>query len=238
MNLALIGYGKMGREIEGIARQRNHSVVLIIDVNNQHELKPENLRKADVAIEFTTPASAPANLRLCFEAGVPVVCGTTGWMDAWNTVVDACRRTEGGLFYASNFSLGVNILFFLNRKLAQIMNQFPQYDVQIEEIHHTTKLDKPSGTAITLANDIIKEYKNKKRWELDSRSSDESILIQAVRKENVPGVHTITWESEVDKLQLYHSAKSRKGFALGAVLAAEFMAGKKGVFSMNDLLHF
>lgn len=238
MKIALIGYGKMGREIETVARERNHTIAMVIDVNNQNDLRPENLRKTDVAIEFTTPASAPENLRRCFEAGVPVVCGTTGWMDAWNTVADACRRTDGGLFYASNYSLGVNILFYLNRQLARIMNRFSQYDVHIEEVHHTAKIDKPSGTAITLANDIIKEFAAKKRWELDGASTPESIMIRAVRKENVPGIHSITWDSENDILQLYHSAKSRRGFALGAVLAAEFMQGKKGIYGMNDLLQF
>jgi 4-hydroxy-tetrahydrodipicolinate reductase len=157
-------------------------------------------------------------------------------MDAWNTVADACKRTNGGLFYASNFSLGVNILFYLNKQLARIMNRFNQYDVRIEEIHHTAKIDKPSGTAITLANDIIREFKAKKRWELDGASTPQSIMIQAVRKENIPGIHTVTWDSENDILQLHHSAKSRRGFALGAILAAEFMSGKKGIYGMNDLL--
>jgi len=238
MNIALLGYGKMGKEIESFALQRGHQITLIIDINNQADLNPENLKKADVAIDFTTPHSAVPNILCCFQAGIPVICGTTGWQDQLGTIEKACREQDGSLFYTSNFSLGVNILFHLNKVLAGLLKNNDQYNVSIEEIHHTTKLDKPSGTAISLAKDILSIYPRKNNWELDRESSPESIRIDALRQVNVPGTHTVKWESDIDIIHLHHSAKNRKGLALGAVLAAEFLSGKKGIFTMKNLLGF
>jgi 4-hydroxy-tetrahydrodipicolinate reductase len=236
MKIALIGYGKMGKEIEQIAIGRGHSVVLKIDVDNQSDLTVENLSKADVAIEFTTPATAVSNYKKCFEAGVPVVSGTTGWLDQKPAVEKECLSKEACFFYASNFSLGVNLFFELNKILARMMNPFPQYDVSLKEIHHTQKLDAPSGTAITLADGIIGAIESKKTWTLDSPKSKEELSIQAIREDPYPGLHSVKYNSEVDYLEITHNAYSRKGFAIGAVLAAEFCVGKKGIFNMSDLL--
>jgi 4-hydroxy-tetrahydrodipicolinate reductase len=238
MNIALLGYGKMGKEIESIALQRGHQITLIIDINNQSDLNPESLKKADVAIDFTTPQTAVPNILHCFQAGIPVVCGTTGWHEQIGIIEKACKELNGAFFYTSNFSLGVNVLFHLNKVLAGLLKNNDQYNVSIEEIHHTTKLDKPSGTAISLAKDILSIYPRKKNWELDRESSPESLRIDALRQENVPGTHTVKWESDIDIIQLHHSAKNRKGLALGAVLAAEFLPGKKGIFTMKELLGF
>lgn len=236
MNIALIGYGKMGKEIEQIALERHHNIPLIIDINNVSDLNAENLKKADVAIEFSRPETVVNNIRACFAAGTPVVCGTTGWLEHYDAIKNECLTGGKGFFYASNYSLGVNIFFKLNQYLARIMNNFPQYEVEMEEVHHTQKLDAPSGTAISLANDIIKEIDRKGHWHLDGKDNDSALKIAAVRRDPVPGIHTITYDSQVDYISMTHSAKSRKGFALGAVLAAEFMKGKTGVFSMDDLL--
>jgi 4-hydroxy-tetrahydrodipicolinate reductase len=236
MKIALLGYGKMGREIEKIALQRNHTIALKIDIDNQQDNNVENLRKADVAIDFSTPASAFANILKCFEANVPVVCGTTGWTDKIGEVEDLCRQKNQSFFWASNYSLGVNLFFALNKYLAGLMNNVDGYNVSIEEIHHIHKLDAPSGTAITLANGIIDTYAGKKKWELEKESDPGTLKITAVREDEVPGTHTITWDSPVDQIQIRHEAKSRQGFALGAVLAAEFVKDKKGVFSMKDLI--
>jgi 4-hydroxy-tetrahydrodipicolinate reductase len=236
MRIALIGYGKMGKEIEQIAIERGHSVVLKIDINNQNDLTPENLSKADVAIEFTTPATAISNYRKCFEAGVPVVSGTTGWLDQRPAIEKDCLSKEGCFFYASNFSLGVNLFFELNKILARMMNPFPQYDVSMTEIHHTQKLDAPSGTAITLAEGILDAMDTKKSWTIEQPKSKDELHIQAIRKDPYPGLHSVKYDSEVDYLEITHNAYSRKGFAIGAVLAAEFCNGKKGIFNMSDLL--
>jgi len=236
MNIALIGYGKMGKEIEAIARERGHTISLIIDISNPHELTQENLSKVDVAIEFTIPTTAYTNYITCFKAQVPVVSGTTGWLDKYDKLVSECSNYSSGFFYASNFSLGVNLFFELNKKLAKLMNPFPEYDVAMEEIHHTQKLDAPSGTAITLAEGIIQEIERKKQWKLQEFSNESDFQIVAKRLGKVPGTHTITYDSEVDSIEISHTAKSRKGFALGAVLAAEFMKEKKGIFGMKDLL--
>lgn len=236
MNIALIGYGKMGKEIEQIALERHHNIPLIIDINNVSDLNAENLKKADVAIEFSRPETVVNNIRACFAAGTPVVCGTTGWLEHYDAIKNECLTGGKGFFYASNYSLGVNIFFKLNQYLARIMNNFPQYEVEMEEVHHTQKLDTPSGTAISLANDIIKEIDRKDHWHLNGKDNDSALKIAAVRRDPVPGIHTITYDSQVDYISMTHSAKSRKGFALGAVLAAEFMKGKTGVFSMDDLL--
>lgn len=237
MKIALIGYGKMGKIIEQIALDRGHEIVLTIDITNQHELTVENLRKADVAIEFTVPASAIPNYKLCFEAGIPVVSGTTGWLDRKAEVLEEMNKHNGTFFYASNFSLGVNLFFALNKKLAALMANRPEYDITMEEVHHTQKLDAPSGTAITLAEELFENHPGKKSWTLDRPNNPEQLQITAIREGQVPGIHRIKYESEVDHILIEHSAKSRQGFALGAVLAAEFSFGKKGILSMNDLLN-
>jgi 4-hydroxy-tetrahydrodipicolinate reductase len=236
MKIGLIGYGKMGKEIEKIALERGHTVPLIIDINNTNDLNISNLKEIDVVIEFSIPDSAFQNYKCCFDANVPVVSGTTGWLDKFNDVVEICKTKQKGFFYASNYSLGVNLFFALNKKLAQLMNPFNEYDVVLEEIHHTQKLDAPSGTAITLADDIVASIDRKKTWRLNDFKSTDDLQIVAKRLGKVPGTHTISYDSDVDSIEISHVAKSRKGFALGAVIAAEFMKGKTGVYGMNDLL--
>lgn len=237
MKIALIGYGRMGKIIEAIAKDRGHEIVLTIDLDNQNDLTKENLKKADVAIEFTVPASAINNYKICFESGVPVVSGTTGWLEHKDEVLHEMKKHDGTFFYASNFSLGVNLFFALNKKLAELMKDRPEYDISMEEVHHTQKLDAPSGTAITLAEDLFEIHPGKKSWTLETPSKPEEMHIEAIREGQVPGIHRIKYESEVDHIFIEHSAKSRQGFALGAVLAAEFSADKKGFVSMNDLLN-
>jgi len=236
MKIALIGYGKMGRTIEEIAISRGHEIVLKIDVSNATDLTLENLKKADVAIEFSTPASAVDNYHLCFSSGVPVVSGTTGWLDQKDEVEKDCKANEGCFFYASNFSLGVNLFFELNRKLARMMNAFDQYQVSMTEVHHTHKLDAPSGTAISLAEDIISEVDRVNSWTINNPKSTAELPIEAIREGEVPGIHTVKYDSEVDYIEITHGAKSRRGFAFGAVLAAEFCQGRKGILSMKNLL--
>ncbi|MFZ5939837.1 MAG: 4-hydroxy-tetrahydrodipicolinate reductase [Bacteroidota bacterium] len=237
MKIALIGYGKMGHEIEAAGLKRGHTFPLIIDIDNQAELTPENLRKADVAVDFSHPASAAGHMLLCFDAGVPVVTGTTGWNALEKEMTEACRKKEGALFYASNYSVGVNILFAVNRYLAELMHGFGDYQVSIREVHHTQKLDAPSGTAISLAQQIIGKSGSLKGWKIAGSEGPGDIPVEAVREGEVTGDHTITWDSPIDTLYIGHHAKSRKGFALGAVLAAEFLADKKGVFTMDDLMN-
>jgi len=237
MRIALIGYGKMGKEIENIALGRGHEIVLKIDINNPQDLTIENLRKADAAIEFTIPSSAVSNYQLCFEAGIPVVSGTTGWLNRYAEVLDSCNKQNGTFFYASNFSLGVNIFFALNKKLAALMANRPEYNVEMTEIHHTQKLDAPSGTAITLAEGIIENIPSKQNWVNAHTDQKTELGILSERVGEVPGTHIIKYDSEVDYIEITHCAKSRKGFALGAVLAAEFSHGKKGILNMNDLLN-
>jgi 4-hydroxy-tetrahydrodipicolinate reductase len=236
MKIALIGYGKMGKEIEQVAVGRGHTVVLTIDINNPEDLNSENLSKADVAIEFTSPDTAVPNYLKCFAAGVPVVSGSTGWLEQRPEVEQACTDRNGCFFYASNFSLGMNIFFELNKHLAQIMKDFPQYYVAMTEVHHTQKLDAPSGTAITLAEDILAINQSKTNWTIQEPSSDNELYIKPIREGLVPGIHTIKYNSEVDYIEMTHSAYNRKGLALGAVIAAEFCVGKKGILSMADLL--
>ncbi len=238
MKIALIGYGKMGKEIEQIALSRGHSVVLKIDIQNQDELTAPNLGKADVAIEFTGPETAVDNYFKCFEAGVPVVSGSTGWLEQKPEVEKACSVNQGCFFYSSNFSLGMNIFFAMNKFLAKIMNDFPQYDISMTEVHHTQKLDAPSGTAISLAEDILSVNDLKTNWTITSPQSDNQLYIKPVREGVVPGIHTIKYDSEVDFIEITHSAYNRKGLAYGAVLAAEYCVGRKGIFSMTDLLNF
>ncbi len=237
MKIALIGYGRMGKEIEAIARERGHDVVLKIDITNAGDFTIENLQKADVAIEFTVPGSAVSNYLKCFETGTPVVSGTTGWLDQLDAVKSAVKKHNGTLFYASNFSLGVNLFFELNRQLAALMNRFNDYEVSIEETHHTKKLDAPSGTAITLAEGLLENLDRKEKWTLHNQHNENELVINPIRRGFVPGKHTVTYESPVDTIEIIHNAKSRKGFALGTVLAAEFSIGKKGMLGMNDLMN-
>ncbi len=236
MRIGLIGYGKIGREIEKIAVGRGHVIAQIIDIDNRNELTVENLMKCDVVIEFTTPASAVSNYLACFEAGVPVVSGTTGWLSEQEMVYEKCRQMNGTFFYASNFSIGVNIFFELNRKLAGLMLSHPGYDVRINEIHHIHKLDSPSGTAIKLAEDLTCLVPGKRGWKNSPETDVDEIAIISERQGEVPGTHTITWESYEDLIEITHIAKSRAGFALGAVLAAEFCPGRTGILGMKDLL--
>ena len=238
MKIALIGYGKMGKTIEQIALQRGHQIVSIIDINNTADFDSEAFRSADVAIEFTTPATALGNYMRCFEANVPVVSGTTGWLSHLDEVKAKCEQEGKTFFYASNFSVGVNIFFALNRYLAKILNAFPAYDVRMTEMHHIHKLDAPSGTAITLAEGILDNVERKERWTLETAEQPTDLPIHAIREGEVPGIHEIIYESEADTISIKHDAKSRAGFALGAVIAAEFTAGKKGFLGMNDLFHF
>ncbi|MBK5721090.1 4-hydroxy-tetrahydrodipicolinate reductase [Dysgonomonas sp. Marseille-P4677] len=238
MNIALIGYGKMGHEIEKIAISRGHNIVSIIDVNNPEDFESAAFKSADVAIEFSTPDSAINNYRRSFAANVPVVAGTTGWLDHMDEVKKACAEEGKTFFYASNYSLGVNIFFTLNRYLAKIMNNYPSYDIRMEETHHIHKLDAPSGTAITLAEGIIENVERKENWNLETEEKESDIAIHCIREGEVPGIHEIIYESEVDTISIKHDSKNRKGLALGAVLAAEFTNGKKGFLGMKDMLNF
>ncbi len=239
MKIALIGYGKMGHEIENIARERGHEIVSIIDLHEEEKFDSPEFKSADVAIEFTSPESALQNYRRAFAAGVPVVSGTTGWLAHLDEIKEACGKNGKTFFYASNFSLGVNIFFALNNYLAKLMNHYPDYDVRMEETHHIHKLDAPSGTAITLAEGILANIDRKESWALGNDAADKTTLrIDAFREGEVPGIHTMIYESDSDQIRITHDAKNRKGFALGAVLAAEFTKGKQGFLTMDDLLDF
>jgi 4-hydroxy-tetrahydrodipicolinate reductase len=230
MKIALLGYGKMGKTIERLAVERGHEIVLKVD----NDIDNADLSRADVAIDFSVPDAAFKNITACFEKQVPVVSGTTGWLKRYDEAVEICKKQEAAFIYASNYSLGVNLFFELNRNLAKLMQRFSEYNVAIEEIHHTQKLDAPSGTAITLAEQII-DNSDKTGWQLDSALQNE-IPVTAKRIENVPGTHTIAYNSEVDTIKIEHVAHSRDGFALGAIIAAEWLQHKKGVFSMKDVL--
>lgn len=236
MNIALIGYGRMGKEIEKIALSRGHKIGLKIDITNQDDLTVENLQKCDVAIEFTIPNSAINNYYLCFEAGVPVVSGTTGWLDRKDEVYQKCADNNGTFFYGSNFSVGVNLFFELNKKLADLMAPRSEYNVEMTEVHHTQKLDAPSGTAISLADDILEILPTKNTWVNDQIPTETEMNIKSEREGQVPGIHTIKYESDIDFVEITHSAKSREGFAFGAVLAAEYCLDNKGILTMKDLL--
>lgn len=238
MKIALIGYGKMGHEIEKIALERGHKIVSIIDMNNNQDFESEGFKSADVAIEFSTPASAINNYRRAFAANVPIVAGTTGWLEHMDEVKEACDKNGKTFFYASNYSLGVNIFFAVNKYLSKLMNPFTDYDVEMEETHHIHKLDAPSGTAITLAEGILANLNRKNRWNLETEEKETDIAIHCIREGEVPGNHKVIYKSEYDSITIEHDAKTRKGFALGAVLAAEFTAGKKGFLGMNDLFNF
>ncbi|QDP86331.1 4-hydroxy-tetrahydrodipicolinate reductase [Chryseobacterium sp. SNU WT5] len=231
MRIALVGYGKMGKIIDEIASKKGHEIVAKLNENPT----VENLNNADVVIEFSNPEVAFQNIKLCLENKIPVVCGTTGWLDQKPEIEEIAKQNNTAFLYGSNFSLGVNLFFSLNEKLAELMKNFPEYNVQIEEIHHTHKKDAPSGTAISLAEGIIKNDKRFDAWKLDETQNKE-LGIFAIREDEVPGTHSIYYKSEVDEIEIKHTAFNRNGFAVGAVIAAEWIIGKKGNFSMNDVL--
>ena len=235
MKAAIIGYGKMGREIEKILAERGHETALIIDVENRAELDAAHLAGIDVALEFTTPDTAYENIRTCIGCRTPVVSGTTGWTSRLPELDQFCREQGSAFFHASNFCLGVNLLFRLNRQLAAMIDRVGGYEVSIEEVHHTQKKDAPSGTAITLAEGIIANLQTKTGWVNDAPAAPEQIAIRSVREGSVPGIHTIAYESEDDRIELRHTIKNRRTLALGAVVAAEFLCGKRGVYTMEDL---
>ena len=236
MKIALFGYGKMGKEIEQIALQRGHEIALKIDLNNAETFSKDDFKKCDAAIEFSTPATVIANMNKCFDAGVPVVVGTTGWYDKIDDVEVMCLDKNGCLFWASNFSVGVNVFFKVNEYLAKMMNNYPEYKISIEEIHHIHKLDSPSGTGISLANQVIQNIPKKTKWVNAETKKENELEIISKRENEVPGTHTVKYLSAIDDIEIMHKAHNRKGFALGAILAAEFVKGKKGVYGMNDLL--
>jgi 4-hydroxy-tetrahydrodipicolinate reductase len=236
MKIALIGYGKMGHAIEEIALQRGHEIVLKIGIENIQDNTIENIKKADVAIEFTGPEIAFDNVIRCLEAGVPVVSGSTGWLQRFDEAKAYCAKKNGALLYASNFSVGVNIFFAINKKLAELMAPHKEYDVSLTEIHHTQKKDAPSGTAITLAEGILNVIDQKKKWVNEVSKKPEELQIISERIDPAPGTHTITYTSDIDDIEIKHTAHNRKGFATGAVLAAEFLQNKKGIYSMSDVL--
>ena len=232
MKIALFGYGKMGKVIEKIAIERGHEIVLKIEQGDASY----NLKIADVAIDFSTPTAAVSNISEAINCQIPVVCGTTGWLEAFESIKSLCHTKNGAFLYASNFSLGMNLFFELNRKLAQVMKPYGEYSMGIEEIHHTQKQDAPSGTAITLAEDAIKESEYT-GWSLGKSLDPKQIGIEAKRIENIPGTHSVSYDSKIDSIEIKHIAKNRKGFGLGAVIAAEWLFGKTGVFSMKDVLN-
>jgi 4-hydroxy-tetrahydrodipicolinate reductase len=231
MKIALLGYGKMGKVIEKIALERGHQIVLKKSSNTNFD----GLNIADVAIDFSLPDVAFTNITKCLQNNIPVVCGTTGWLENYENTVNLCKEKNGSFIYASNFSLGVNVFFELNNYLAKMMKNLNDYKVSMEEIHHTQKLDAPSGTAISLANDIIKNS-NFNNWTLDKNEAEKNIFIEAKRIENIPGTHSVFYNSLVDEIEIKHTAHNREGFALGAIIAAEYIYNKKGVFSMKDVL--
>ena len=232
MKIALFGYGKMGKVIEKIAIERGHEIVLKIEQGDVSY----NLKIADVAIDFSTPTAAVSNITEAINCQIPVVCGTTGWLEAFESIKSLCHTKNGAFLYASNFSLGVNLFFELNRKLAQVMKPYCEYSLGIEEIHHTQKQDAPSGTAITLAEDAIKESEYT-GWSLGKSLDPKQIVIEAKRIKNIPGTHSVSYDSKIDSIEIKHIAKNREGFGLGAVIAAEWLFGKTGVFSMKDVLN-
>lgn len=238
MNIALIGYGKMGKAIERVATARGHEIVLKIDMDNQKDMTKENLSKADVAIEFTGPSSAAANLLQCAQAALPVICGSTGWLQEYPVIEKLYKQNGSAFLYASNFSIGVNIFFELNRTLAILMASHPEYSVELREIHHTQKKDAPSGTAITLAEEILREIPALKRWVNRPGDDPSDLPILSERVDPAPGTHEIKYQSPIDDIQIIHTAHNREGFAGGAVLAAEYIWHKKGIFTMKDVLGF
>lgn len=238
MKIALIGYGKMGKAIEEIAVAKGHEIILKIDIDNANDFTEENISKADVAIEFTGPHSAFNNVMKCLQFNVPVVCGSTGWLDKWNEAKQFCEEKKGTLIYASNYSVGVNLFFELNSFLAKLMSKHPEYNVALEEIHHTQKKDAPSGTAITLAEQVLQHITTKKIWVNHLSDNHDELEIISERIDPAPGTHKIKYSSSVDDIEIIHTAHSRIGFAGGAVLAAEFTVDKKGIFGMKQVLGF
>ena len=238
MNIALIGYGKMGHAIEELALRRGHTITCKISSKNLLEFNPRVLQWADVAIEFSTPETAYDNIKQCIEMGVPIVSGTTGWLSKKEEIEQLCIQKKGTFLYASNFSIGVNIFFLINKKLASLMNKYEPYDVSIKEIHHTAKQDIPSGTAISLAKDVIDQLERKKVWTISTPNEKNSrnLHIESHRIDPAPGTHHVKYSSEIDDIEIIHTAHTRKGFAAGAVMAAEWIKQKKGVFQMKDIL--
>lgn len=236
MNIALIGYGKMGKAIESIAVERGHIVNLKIDISNLDQFTIPNLQQCDVVIEFTGPETAAENITHCLNAGVPVVCGSTGWLQQLEAVTQLCKELDGALLYASNFSIGVNLFFELNEHLARLMNNYPAYDVSIEEIHHTQKKDAPSGTAISIADQLLEINSHKKKWVNRDAAITEELSIISKRIDPAAGTHSVKYSSAIDDIEIIHTAHNRQGFATGAVLAAEFIQHKKGIYGMKDVL--
>ncbi|MGJ1269740.1 4-hydroxy-tetrahydrodipicolinate reductase [Sphingobacterium spiritivorum] len=245
MKIVLLGYGKMGQLIEKFAQKRGHEVILVVDQHNRETLTAQDIQDADVAIDFSVPSGALENISLCFEASVPLVVGTTGWYDHLDEVKDICLETDQSLLYGSNFSIGVNIFFHINKMLAKAIQPYHQYDVQVEEIHHVHKLDAPSGTAITIAEGILNNSDTKQQWVNELVDDGDGIipkpnelLIESLRIEEVPGTHTVLYSSEVDQIEFKHTAHNREGFALGAVIAAEWLQGKKGFYQVTEMFDF
>ncbi|MCC6185828.1 MAG: 4-hydroxy-tetrahydrodipicolinate reductase [Chitinophagaceae bacterium] len=236
MKIALIGYGKMGKTIERIATERGHQIVLKITSKNSADLNAVNLARVDVAIEFTNPESAFENVQKCLHNNVPVVCGSTGWNHQLKAAQDICVANNTALIQSSNFSIGVNVFFEINSQLAKVMNNYPAYDVRMLEVHHTQKKDAPSGTAITLAEKIIKQLSRKNNWSITQPFDNNTLSITAERIDEVPGTHSVTYSSTIDDIELKHTAHNRDGFALGAIVAAEFLKNKKGIFTMKEVL--
>lgn len=236
MKIALIGYGKMGKAIETIALNKGHEIVLKIDIQNSQDFTEAALQKADVAIEFTGPHSAYENVKKCITWGIPVVSGSTGWLDQWIEIKDLCEVKNGTLIYSSNYSIGVNLFFELNKQLAQLMQPYNSYDVSMTEVHHTEKKDAPSGTAISLAEQILTHLGRKNKWVNSVSANSNELVIQSERMDPAPGTHMVKYSSEVDDIEIIHTAHTRVGFASGAVLAAEFAFEKKGIFTMKDVL--
>ena len=236
MKIALIGYGKMGKAIESIALNKGHEIVLKIDIQNNQDFTEAAIQKADVAIEFTGPHSAFENVKKCIAWGVPVVSGSTGWLDQWAVIKNLCEEKNGTLIYSSNYSIGVNLFFELNKQLAQLMQPYNSYDVSMTEVHHTEKKDAPSGTAISLAEQILTHLDRKNKWVNGTSANANELVIQSERMDPAPGTHMVKYSSEVDDIEIIHTAHTRVGFASGAVLAAEFAFEKKGIFTMKDVL--
>ena len=237
LKIILIGYGRMGHEIKQVAEARGHQILMTIDKDNLSDLSGDNLGKADVAIEFTLPNAAYQNIMSCFKANLPVVSGTTGWLDRYYEVRRYCLENDQSFFYASNFNIGMNLFFKVNEYLAKIMNHYANYDVEIEETHHVHKVDAPSGTAVKLAEILLHEIERKNKWRKETVEGEDEIPVKSIREDEVPGIHKVMYSSSFDDIELKHSARSREGFALGAVMAAEYIHNKKGIYSMDDLLN-
>lgn len=236
MKIGLIGYGKMGKAIETLAKNQGHEIVFALRGDTTPNI--DELNKADVCIEFTGPESALVNLKTCIDSGTPVICGTTGWLDQMDELENYCKENNGAFFYASNFSIGVNIFFTLNEQLARIMNQFDQYDITMEEIHHPAKKDAPSGTAISILNGITENNQNKSQWHVGHAVEKDSIQVSVKRIDPTPGTHSVTYSTHIDAIEIKHTAHSRDGFAQGSLTAAQWLIGKTGVFGMKDMLNF